>query len=179
TSQSSGPAPATGPPTGPAPDAGGRVGVVAPAPCGMAAWPLVTYDGTVLACCNESLVAAARPPHLVLGHADRDPWPVLRRRQLDRPLTRAIRMFGPRHTLARFGPPETPPGAGYCEVCVALPRDLDRKVADYLDSPSGPPMERAVRGLVEERGPHAFARRHGIPRYSDLVTLGWEPSCAG
>ncbi|MEV0386451.1 hypothetical protein [Nonomuraea sp. NPDC050643] len=163
---------------------GPHVRQAAPAPCEMAAWPLVTYDGTVLTCCNDNLVAATRPPHLVLGHADHDPWSVLRRRHLDRPLTRAIRMFGPRYTKDRFGSDAGPPAPGYCEVCVNLHRDpgLGDRVAGYLDSPAGPAMESAVRGLVEGHGPHVFARRHGIARYSELVTLGWqgrERSCAG
>jgi hypothetical protein len=146
-----------------------------PAPCEMAAWPLVTYDGTVLTCCNENLVAAARPPHLVLGHADQDPWPVLRRRHLDRPLTRAVRMFGPRYTQDRFGS-DAPLASGYCDVCVTLHRDpqVGERVAGYLDSPAGPAMESAVRALVERHGPYVFARRHGIARYSELVTLGWQ-----
>ncbi|MEV4363816.1 hypothetical protein [Nonomuraea sp. NPDC049625] len=148
--------------------------VPAPAPCEMAAWPLVTYDGTVLTCCNDDLAAAARPPHLVLGHADEDPWPVLRRRHLDRPLARAVRMFGPRYAKARFGSGAAAPG--YCDVCVTLHQDrgLGERVAGYLDSPAGPAMEGAVRGLVERHGPYGFARRHGITRYSELVTLGWE-----
>lgn len=150
---------------------GEYTGTPGPSPCEMAAWPLVTYDGTVLACCNENLVRAVRPPHLILGHADLDPWPVLRRRHLDSPVLRTIRAFGP--TYASTG--DTP---GYCGVCVTLHRDpgLGERLATLLDSP----LESAVRGLLENGGPQAFARRHGVPGYSDLVTLGWEePSCAG
>ncbi|MEV4579852.1 hypothetical protein AB0K16_42065 [Nonomuraea jabiensis] len=156
------------------PAAGPGVRHAGPAPCEMAAWPLVTYDGTVLTCCNDDLAAAARPPHLVLGHADHDPWPVLRRRHLDRPLARAVRMFGPRYAKARFGSGAV--ASGYCDVCVTLHRDrgLGERVAGYLDSPAGPAMESAVRGLAERHGPYGFARRHGIARYSELVTLGWE-----
>ncbi|MET7334618.1 hypothetical protein [Nonomuraea sp. NPDC005650] len=156
--------PAAGPPADPA----------APAPCELAAWPLVTYDGTVLTCCNDTLAAAVRPPHLVLGHADDDPWPVLRRRHLDRPLARAVRMFGPRYAKARFGAGAV--ASGYCDVCVTLHRDrgLGERAAGYLGSPAGPAMEGAVRALLERHGPYGFARRHGIARYSELVTLGWD-----
>lgn len=150
---------------------GGDGGTAGPSPCEMAAWPLVTYDGTVLACCNENLVGAVRPPHLVLGHAGTDPWPVLRRRHLDSPLIRAIRTFGPNYV-------STGAASGYCGVCVTLHRDpgLGERLATLLDSP----IESAVRGLLHQRDPLAFARRHGVARYSELVTLGWQESpCAG
>ncbi|MFI6318904.1 hypothetical protein ACIBG8_15350 [Nonomuraea sp. NPDC050556] len=148
-----------------------QAGTAGPSPCEMAAWPLVTYDGTVLACCNENLVRAVRPPHLILGHADRDPWPVLRRRHLESPLIRAIRTFGPNYVSTSDAP-------GYCGVCVTLHREpgLGERLAGVLDSP----VERAVRGLLDHRDPQAFARRHGVPAYSALVTLGWEGTpCAG
>lgn len=166
-------------PVVPAPDEMGPV----PAPCEMAAWPLVTYDGTVFACCNQELVEATRPPHLVLGHADDDSWPVLRERHLSRPLLRAVRTIGPRYTQSRFGS-ESRPETGYCGSCVALQRDglLAERVAAYLDSPRGHVLEQGVRALVERGDPYGFAHRHGIGRYGELVTLGWRErglSCAG
>ncbi|KKD02036.1 radical SAM protein, partial [Streptomyces sp. WM6386] len=44
-------------------------------PCAMAAWPVVAFDGTVLACCNQQTVdRRPAPAHLLLGHVAKDDW---------------------------------------------------------------------------------------------------------
>jgi hypothetical protein len=149
-------------------------GPATPAPCELAAWPLVTWDGTVFGCCNQDLLEGARPPHLIIGHAAQDNWPTLRERFLGRHLLRAIRAFGPHHTRARFG--DGCAGRGYCATCVGLhdqPRLADN-LARYLESPSGRVVEAGVRDMLEHPGPQDFVRRLGAARYSDLVTLGWD-----
>ncbi|NEE47514.1 radical SAM protein, partial [Streptomyces sp. SID8455] len=53
----------------------------AAAPCSMAAWPVVAFDGTVLACCNQDTVdRRPAPAHLDLGHIASDDWGTVRRR---------------------------------------------------------------------------------------------------
>ena len=42
-----------------------------PSPCTLAAWPLVAFDGTVVACGNDDVVDGPAPAHLRLGHAER------------------------------------------------------------------------------------------------------------
>jgi pyruvate-formate lyase-activating enzyme len=144
-----------------------------PSPCDLAAWPLVTYDGTVFGCCNQDLLEGARPPHLIIGHAAADGWPVLRDRFMSRQLLRSIRVFGPRYTQARFG------GGcaddGYCASCVGLGRQPQaaERLDDYLASPGGRGLETALREVIERPDPRDFSRRVGSPRYSDLVLLGW------
>jgi len=158
----------------PAPDA-----MPAPSPCDLAAWPLVTYDGTVFACCNQDLLEASRPPHLIIGHAAQDGWPVLRERFTGRQLLRAIRVFGPQHTQARFGAGCA--DASYCGSCVGLHRETDMAdgLADYFESPGGRRLEAALREVIEHPRPQDFIRRVGSPRYSDLVTLGWNGAGPG
>ncbi|MBL0804015.1 radical SAM protein, partial [Streptomyces albidoflavus] len=80
-------------------------GAAAPAPCAMAAWPVVAFDGTVLACCNQHTVDRRPvPPHLRLGHIAEDSWGTVRARVLDTPLLRAVRTVGPLHLRARHAP---------------------------------------------------------------------------
>ena len=54
-----------------------------PNPCTLAAWPIVAFDGTVVACGNDDVVDGPAPAHLRLGHATRDGWPAIRARALD------------------------------------------------------------------------------------------------
>ncbi|MBX7265710.1 radical SAM protein [Micromonospora sp. Llam7] len=144
-------------------------------PCGLAAWPLVHYEGTVFACCAQDVVARHRPEHLVLGHAETDPWPVIRERALHSPMLRAIRLAGPLHVESLFA--AAPSGSpSYCGTCVALAGDpgIAPAVERYLDTEAGAGLE-LVGGLMTQRaGADGFARRLGAPRYSELVTLGRE-----
>ncbi|MCT9933605.1 radical SAM protein [Planotetraspora sp. A-T 1434] len=139
-----------------------------PAPCTMAAWPVVTFDGTVVACCNQDVADRGEAvPHLTLGHAARDGWPEIRERCLSRPLLRAIRAVGPQYVASMGGVPE---GGGYCETCRLLSDDpraeavATRPVFSLLDAD-------ATRRQVAE-GAAGFARRYGSARYGELVGLG-------
>ena len=51
-------------------------------PCTLAHWPLVAFDGTIVACGNDDVVDGPAPAHLRLGHADTDGWPEVRERCL-------------------------------------------------------------------------------------------------
>ena len=160
------------PAAAPAPVVGG------PDPCLLTSWPLVHYDGTVLACCNQELVARTRADHLVLGHAGRDPWPVLRERSLRRHLLRGVRLFGPIELRARFGAGAS--SNDYCGTCVGLGADeeLNAELERYLDSAVGRAMELTVQRLAEGSPASAFSGRYGSGPHRELVTLGWDASCA-
>ncbi|MYW31734.1 radical SAM protein, partial [Streptomyces sp. SID2119] len=92
------------------------------APCSMAAWPVVAFDGTVLACCNQDTVdRRPAPAHLDLGHIGSDDWETVRRRALESPVLRMIRTVGPTHLAARSG--AAPHPGSYCDGCRALGGD--------------------------------------------------------
>lgn len=156
---------------------------LSPAPCSRATWPLVHFDGTVFACCNQDLAARRRPPHLVLGHAAEHPWPVLRDRLLSRPLLRSVRLVGPLHTMQRFGSTGGCGDGDYCGSCARLSADpaVADRVGSYLQTPGGAAFEVTARPIVEDPERNGFARRLGSPRYHDLITLGWKEGarCAG
>ncbi|WP_103515445.1 radical SAM protein, partial [Streptomyces sp. SM10] len=91
-------------------------------PCAMAAWPVVAFDGTVLACCNQDTVdRRPAPAHLRLGHLATDDWAAVRRRALESPVLRMIRTVGPAHLAERSGVPAR--GLSYCDGCRALGAD--------------------------------------------------------
>ncbi|MEV7008497.1 radical SAM protein [Streptosporangium sp. NPDC051022] len=133
-------------------------------PCAMAAWPVVGFDGTITACCNQDVIDHRPiPAHLRLGHAGHDGWDVIRERCLGSGALRAIRTYGP---LRLAGATGRGAGKGYCETC------------RELDAPSLPPspvsvfLERQVRDMQLAGGGTGFARRYGCPPYSELVSLG-------
>lgn len=148
-------------------------GPVAPNPCALAAWPLVAFDGTVVACGNDTVVDGPAPPHLRLGHADVDGWPAVRARTLASNMLRAIRTFGPEHLVERHGS-----GVircdGYCSSCMQIPNDpaLIDRVETMMDGPNGALMEEHVLALERHAGAIGFIRRFGMPEYADLVSLG-------
>ncbi|MBP2580399.1 pyruvate-formate lyase-activating enzyme [Streptomyces sp. PvR006] len=143
------------------------------APCALAAWPVVAFDGTVAACCNQWTVDRRPvPPHLRLGHIAEDDWATVRERSLGSPVLRMLRAVGPRRLHARY---ETAPApAGYCRSCHALAdrpsvlegaaRDAGGRVGELLD--------RLTTAQQRAEGPAALVRRMGCAGYAHLV----EPS---
>ncbi|WP_030663549.1 radical SAM protein [Streptomyces cellulosae] len=162
-------------------------GLLRAAPCDLAAWPVVGFDGTVTACCNQDTLDQ-RPVagHLRLGHVGSTTWPQVRRRVTTAPVLRALRTYGPlqlaqRH-LAAPARPDTGSGPGvaaldsldYCGTCRSLagaPDALRRIEADG-SRPSATLLEQQAIALQSQSGPVGFARRHGAASRAGLVLLG-------
>ncbi|MFD5345534.1 radical SAM protein, partial [Streptomyces anulatus] len=148
----------------------------AASPCSMAAWPVVAFDGRVLACCNQDTVDRRPvPAHLDLGHIGVDDWATVRRRALESPVLRMLRTVGPTHLAARYG---SGPGTGsYCDGCRAL--DGDEAAAAGARAVAGGAagalldLTAAVRGSRE--GAQGVVRRHGCAAYAPLVVTGGPP----
>ncbi|EFL22553.1 basic proline-rich protein [Streptomyces himastatinicus ATCC 53653] len=154
--------------------AGTRHRGTVPAPCVLAAWPVVCFDGTVVTCCNQDVVDAAAlgrvPAHLRLGHIAHDGWAAIRERLLERELLCGIRAFGPRH-LASLAGAECD---GYCAACVTAlgePRTAAR-ATEVLERPGVRAVERRLAGLTREGGAETFLRRYGTEGYRELAALG-------
>jgi len=146
------------------------------APCTVAAWPVVTSDGTIVACCQQEVIEGPAPAHLRLGHASGTGWPEVAAELRRRPTLRALRTVGPEE-LARLAG-RTPNGCGYCRTCiheVAAPAVAER--ADALVQSGGfPIVEDEVTRMQVAAGPEYFARRYGIARYAPMMSLGLAPA---
>jgi pyruvate-formate lyase-activating enzyme len=142
-----------------------------PRPCSLAAWPVIAFDGTVLACCNQKVVDTRPvPEHLRLGHLDTDDWPAIQERLRCSPMLRMIRTAGPLHVQARFGS-ETA-CTGYCQSCRQLSDDpaVVAGAARVAAGPVGELLDREV-GLMQHRaGAASLIKRYGSPRYAELVS---------
>ncbi|QMU73260.1 radical SAM protein [Streptacidiphilus sp. P02-A3a] len=151
------------------------------APCDLAAWPTVGFDGTVTACCNQDLLDQAPPPaHLTLGHIASTTWPEVRRRSQSRPVLRALRTRGPLQLAYRHGGSDQP-DADYCGSCRAL-GDRPGTLAAVAAGAAGPTaelLEQQAVGLQLAAGAVGFARRHGDPTRAGLVLLGSGGGIAG
>lgn len=148
--------------------------VVTADPCGLAAWPIVGFDGTVVACCNQSLVdnPATLPAHLRLGHATQDDWPAIRSRSRDTPMLRIVRTYGPALAAERG---EAPISNDYCGTCAGLSAAGPQHWAgQFVSSPNFPVLEETVRKMQDDAGPVSFASRHGSRRYASLIELGYQ-----
>jgi pyruvate-formate lyase-activating enzyme len=141
-----------------------------PRPCSMAAWPVIAFDGSILACCNQKVVDARPvPEHLLLGHLDTDGWPVVRERLVGTPVLRMIRTVGPLNLLSRYAPEVS--GNGYCGSCRSLgAQPAVLAGAERAGSgPVGELLDREV-GLLQQRaGAVALIKRYGSARYAGLV----------
>lgn len=141
-----------------------------PLPCDLATWPVVGYDGTVLACCNQHVVDGPAPPHLQLGHTSTDDWATLRQRYLDAPLLRAIRVFGPEYIADRYGNGEVTCD-GYCSTCLRL---SDKPaLVERVNQVAARPVMRVMEDQVAMLQQEAFAARHAPPAFAHLAKLGY------
>lgn len=141
-------------------------------PCVMAAWPVVGFDGTIVACGNDDALDNV-PAHLRLGNAHTDDWSTVRTRSLNSSMMRAIRLFGPEYIANLFRKGEL--GCdGYCGTCMKLMDNpaLEQRIRQTMAKPSTAILEEQVSAMQRRAGAVAFARSHGLPRYAELVTLG-------
>jgi organic radical activating enzyme len=135
-------------------------------PCRLASWPVVAFDGTVVACCNQAAIDGPVPAHLRLGHAAVDGWPAIAQRARESAMLRAIRTFGPRWIADQDSD-----GAcdGYCETCLGLSRQP--AVAGRVDER----MRQPRTSLIER---HAVGTRPNAAdwvepaRFAHLLELG-------
>ncbi|MBI3963999.1 MAG: radical SAM protein [Chloroflexi bacterium] len=140
-----------------------------PEPCPLAAWPVVTFDGTVVACCNQAIVDGPAPPHLRLGHVADDGWGTIRDRCLGAPMVRAIRLFGPEHVASRYGGKKIACD-GYCSTCRQLSQDP--AIAAVLTPLMARPVYRFVEQQVVELQRRSFPL--GLAAYEQLRWLGYD-----
>jgi hypothetical protein len=142
-------------------------------PCTMAAWPVVAFDGTIVACCNQDVVDGPAPEHLRLGHASTLSWAELADRVRGDALLRALRVVGPQYLTAASADAPTSPG-GYCASCHQLPaRPAALAAARQMTArPTFAIVEQQAEALQAGAGAHGFARVFGIREYADLVLLG-------
>ncbi|WP_433431126.1 radical SAM/SPASM domain-containing protein [Nonomuraea sp. CA-141351] len=138
-----------------------RVSSDRPRPCTMAAWPTVSADGTIAACCNQDVLDHRPiPGHLRLGHVSSDSWRSIRTRCRTSPLLRAIRTGGPQWASGRSD-------GGYCGTCRLLGTEQEAPA-----SPAIAYLEQQVIHAQLSAGPAGFMRRYGEARFADLVMLG-------
>ncbi len=148
------------------------------APCTVAAWPVVTFDGTVVSCCQQQIVDGPAPDHLLIGSAPRITWPEVARTVREREMLRAIRTLGPEVLAEQSGVPLSP--AGYCGTCSSLGgnRQVLIEASRVTARPTFTYVEAEVRRMEMAAGPEGFARMYGIPAYAHMVNLG-HPAMAG
>jgi pyruvate-formate lyase-activating enzyme len=139
--------------------------VPAPAPCSFASWPVVTFDGTIAACCNQWVVDGPVPEHLRLGHASTTTWPQLRAAGERRAALRAIRVYGPEAIAAGAGQAT----GGYCSTCVTCgPTEPFSEQADRVTSSAAFELLEALT-IEADRG---AVLRSTMPGFEDCATWG-------
>ncbi|WP_406099325.1 radical SAM protein [Streptomyces sp. NBC_01013] len=137
-----------------------------PVPCAVAAWPVVAFDGTVTACCNQRVVDARPvPEHLRLGDIAVDDWPRIRRRCQESPVLRTIRTAG----------------VASCANCRGLARRPEALAAAERagSRPAAGAMDALGARLQRDAGASALLRRYGSERYAPLVLLGGDEEGPG
>jgi hypothetical protein len=142
-----------------------------PAPCAMAAWPVVAPDGAVVACCEQDAVdGRSRPEHLCVGDLAASSWLDVRERMTTSPTLRALRTTGPVFLAERAGCVPN----GYCATCHRIEDSQEKRewVERVGRGPAGELLQKAAISLGAASGAAALVRRYGSSRHADLVDLG-------
>src|SRR5947209_2171056 len=127
------------------------------APCDMAAWPVVGFDGTITACCHPDVVdAGARTAHLRLGHISDTTWPQVRHACVSSPVLRGLRTEGPLRLAHRAAAPGESSYCGTCRSLAERPDVLPRAEAQAA-RPALALIERQALALQVAAGPDGFA----------------------
>lgn len=156
---------------GPARPARYRAAAAPPAPCAMAAWPVVAFDGTVLACCNQEVVdRRPAPAHLTLGHLASDDWAAVRARTLGSPLLRLVRAMGA-PALRERHLPDAAPAASPCAECRGFADRPEVAAGAAADAagPAGALLDLTVARRRADRGPVELVRHYGCAPYAPWV----------
>ncbi|NML51050.1 radical SAM protein [Streptomyces sp. R302] len=149
-----------------------RYAAAAPsAPCAMAAWPVVAFDGTVLACCNQDVVdRRPAPAHLTLGHLADDDWASVRARTLGSPLLRLVRAMGAPALRERYLP-DAGPAASPCAECrgFADRPEATAGAAAGASGAAGALLDLTVARRRADLGPVELVRHYGCAPYAPWV----------
>jgi hypothetical protein len=164
-------------------------------PCELASWPVVGFDGTIVACCNADLIDAGIgnadrsnttvPAHLRLGHIDSSTWPQVRQAVVSSPVLRELRTRGPLLLADRYGESDEPgrrssTGPEYCRTCQSLSArpDVLRGAEADAARPQFALLEQQASALYREAGAVGFALRYGDPAWAELVLAGYPAATA-
>lgn len=141
-------------------------------PCTMAAWPVMSYDGTIVACGNDNAIENL-PAHLYLGHARKHDWQQISEKTKKSYLLRAIRLFGPEYIAQNYSDDKKRCN-GYCETCMGLSQNkaLERQLQTIMQRNSITTMEDLVLLMHQEGGAESFIRSQGVAKYAALSVLG-------
>lgn len=146
---------------------------IAPTPCDVASWPVLSFDGTIVACCNQAVLDnPSGYRHLVVGQAGKDSWPLVAERLASRRLLRSIRVVGPEVTLKSvFGGS----CSGYCGSCSSLSEFADEtpELAVWTDGEFFSILEQEVQDFYRQSGRTGFITRHAVPGFAHLAELGF------
>ncbi len=136
-------------------------------PCVLTNWPVVTFDGTIVACTNQLVVDGPAPTHLALGNAAEMTWPRLRDEVSQRYLLKALRVFGPRSIRKRLTPSAC--NHDYCSSCHSLAQ-VNSAAVEVLPGFQTGELD-ALLDLVQIQYENDSTRN--VPHeYADLVLLG-------
>ena len=147
-----------------------ELGSVSARPCELASWPVVSYDGTVYACCNQEAISRKGPDHLKIGHAT-DGWPTLLQRYRDTPFLRVVRVLGPQMIATAVGQQATD---DFCRTCMKTSQspDSDDVLLGLTRTASFQRLETALEHVTKNKSADLLIGRHGSRRYAELALLG-------
>jgi organic radical activating enzyme len=139
-------------------------------PCDLAAWPVVAYDGTVVACCNQDVVDGPAPAHLRIGQAAVDGWETVIARYRDSAMLRAIRTFGPLYIADQYSSGQVKCD-GYCSTCMRL--SDTPIVVERVEQMMSRSVMRVMEDQVSQLQQELFVSRHAPPAFAHLAHLGY------
>lgn len=134
--------------------------------CKMMAWPVVAFDGTIVTCCNESVIDEDRPDHLILGHIRDTNWEAVRKKVTEDVILKAIRSVGPKYISRRFAPERA--CNGYCNTCKSLDtiQGIRQNITPWIQTPGMKILDDYISSYYYDK------IIFNISPFSELISIG-------
>lgn len=134
--------------------------------CRYITWPVISFDGSIVACCNQKVVDGPHPSHLTLGHVSNTNWKQVSEKVINNSIIKAIRIVGPKEFLKYVGKED--PCNGYCDSCMSINKTTDVKsIHSWVNKPSMKLIETFLEENVD-----LFLFDKVISPFSNLINLG-------
>jgi hypothetical protein len=133
-----------------------------PSPCRAAAWPVIAFDGRVVACCNQRVVDGPSPSHLSLGCIESG-WPCIREHATSSSALQYIRAMGPNRLAAILN--QKAPGE-MCSNCKSL-----KVPDDFAQSNQEVRKDKLLIDYIQDL--HVKPEFYAVANYQHLISNGW------
>ncbi len=127
-------------------------------PCSLASWPVVNFQGNIVACCHDSITKNQQTPsHLCLGNIRNTTWKEVKHQMIHSTYLRALRTYGPLYLASQCRNEIQ----DYCEACMYFLPD-QKKLENLMRQEKAQFIEEYAQKIAQKKS-------YLLPEYGSVV----------